>query len=41
VYAADELGRAVVLREEFSEDLREKAVLGMQGCPESAISIED
>jgi ferredoxin len=41
VFDSDDWGHGVVISEELSEDLRDKAMIGVQNCPEQAISIVD
>jgi ferredoxin len=41
VFDSDERGHGFVISEELSDDLRDKALIGVQNCPEQAISIVD
>jgi ferredoxin len=41
VFDSDERGYGFVTSDEVSEDLRDKALIGVQNCPEQAISIVD
>jgi len=41
VFDSDERGYGFVISEELSDDLRDKALIGVQNCPEQAISIVD
>ena len=41
VFQADDSGYSTVIHEEVSEELRAKAQIGVQNCPERAISIEE
>jgi ferredoxin len=41
VFAADEFGNGTVLVEELTEELMAQATIGVQNCPERAISIEE
>lgn len=39
VFDADEIGHCVVLVEDVSGELEERAVVGEQNCPEQAITV--
>jgi ferredoxin len=39
VFDSDETGHGFVISDELSEDLRPQALIGVQNCPEQAISI--
>lgn len=41
VFEPDDYGHGKVILDEVPEDLRAKADLGVQNCPEHAISVED
>jgi ferredoxin len=41
VFEADDEGHSRLIRDEVPESLREQALLGVQNCPERAISIKD
>ena len=41
VFEPDDYGHGKVILEDVPEDLRAKAELGVQNCPEHAISVED
>lgn len=41
VFAPDDEGHSTLVHQEVPEALREKALVGVQNCPERAISIED
>ena len=41
VFEPDEYGHGQVILDEVPDDLRAKADLGVQNCPEHAISVED
>jgi ferredoxin len=41
VFEADDSGNGMVISDDLSEDLRPQATIGVQNCPERAISIED
>ena len=41
VFEADEFGNSTVIHEELPDDLIAQARIGVQNCPERAISIED
>ena len=41
VFEADDEGHSRLITEEVPESLREQALLGVQNCPERAISIKD
>jgi ferredoxin len=41
VFDSDDSGNGLVINEEISEDLRPQALVGVQNCPERAISISD
>ena len=41
VFDSDDRGYGLVISEEVAEELRPKAVIGEQNCPERAISISD
>ncbi len=41
LFGADDVGHCVVLHEEVPEGLEDQARLGVQNCPEQAISVED
>ena len=41
VVEPDDYGHGKVILEDVPEDLRAKAELGVQNCPEHAISVED
>ena len=39
VFDSDDSGHGLVISEEVSEDVRSNALIGVQNCPEQAISI--
>jgi ferredoxin len=41
VFEADEYGNSMVIHEEIGEDLLPQAQIGVQNCPERAISIAE
>ena len=41
VFEPDDFGHGKVILDEVPEDLRARADLGVQNCPEHAISVED
>jgi ferredoxin len=41
VFAADDEGYSVLVSEDGPESLREQALIGVQNCPERAITLED
>jgi ferredoxin len=41
VFDSDDSGHGFVISEELSDELRAKAMVGVQNCPEQAISIVD
>jgi ferredoxin len=41
VFEADDAGNGNVISEDLPEELRPQALIGVQNCPERAISIED
>lgn len=41
VFAPDDEGHSTLLHIEFPEALRDKALIGVQNCPERAITVED
>ena len=41
VFASDDQGHSTLIQEEVPDSLRDKAIIGVQNCPERAISLED
>jgi len=41
MFGADDVGHCVLLHEDVPEELEDQARLGVQNCPEQAISVED
>ena len=41
VFASDDQGHSTLIQEEVPDSLRDKAIVGVQNCPERAISLED
>jgi ferredoxin len=41
VFDPDEEGHSTLVHLEFPESLRDKALIGVQNCPEQAITVED
>jgi ferredoxin len=41
VFEADDAGNGNVISDDLPEELRREALIGVQNCPERAISIED
>ncbi len=41
VFAPDDQGHSTLIQEEVPDSLRDKAIIGVQNCPERAISVED
>jgi ferredoxin len=41
VFAADDEGHSTLVQQDVPESLREKALIGVQNCPERAIALED
>jgi ferredoxin len=41
VFEADDSGNGMVVNDDLSEEWRSQAVIGVQNCPERAITIED
>jgi ferredoxin len=41
VFAADDEGHSTLVQQDTPDSLRDKALIGVQNCPERAISIED
>jgi ferredoxin len=41
LFGADDVGHCVLAHEEVPEGLEDQARLGVQNCPEQAISVED
>ena len=39
IYGSDDMGHSVVLVEDVSGDLEQKALIGAQNCPEEAITL--
>ena len=41
VFAADDEGHSTLVQQDTPDSLLDKALIGVQNCPERAISIED
>lgn len=41
LFTADDVGHCVLLHEDVPEELEDQARIGVQNCPEQALSVED